>query len=114
MFFDSQCDYCTDLWKQSQPLAGRLKIKWIPVGLLNATSLAQGAVILADKDPVKAMDRYYGVGVAPAPSDEGKRRVEANAKMLKAFGANGVPFLIYRPATTGQFGYASGTMDTNN
>ena len=112
VFFDTQCDYCADLWKSSQPLKNRLRMKWIPVGLLKPTSLPQAAAILADRDPVQAMNRYHGSMQSPPPTAQQKLKVDKNTLLLGTLHSRGVPFLIYKHATTGHIGYASGALGT--
>jgi thiol:disulfide interchange protein DsbG len=58
IFFDAQCPHCAMLWESAKPLKSQAKFVWIPVGLLNAASTAQGATLLAAGDPVAAMDEH--------------------------------------------------------
>ena len=51
VFFDPQCPHCAALWKAAKPLRSQAKFVWIPVALMNKTSEAQGATLLAAKDP---------------------------------------------------------------
>ena len=55
VLFDTQCPHCARLWEASVPLQKKAKFIWIPVGLLNAASSAQGAALLAAADPAQAM-----------------------------------------------------------
>ena len=55
VFFDTTCPHCAELWNASQPLLGKLKMVWMPIGLLRPSSLPQGATILSAADPAKAM-----------------------------------------------------------
>ena len=55
VFFDTTCPHCAELWTASQPLLNRLKMVWMPIGLLRPQSGPQGATILAAPDPAKAM-----------------------------------------------------------
>ena len=34
VFFDTTCPHCAELWGASQPLLNRLKMVWMPIGLL--------------------------------------------------------------------------------
>jgi thiol:disulfide interchange protein DsbG len=54
VFFDATCPHCARLWADSQVLHNRLKMVWIPVGLLRGGA-EHGAVIMAASDPVAAM-----------------------------------------------------------
>lgn len=111
VFFDSQCDYCGELWQQSVPLLDRVKMKWIPVGLLNRKSVEQGAAVLGAADPVAAMELHTGPSM-PAASDENRKKVQLNTALLKAFGGKGVPHFLYRNVGSGGFGEASGVLTT--
>ncbi|UUZ63641.1 thioredoxin domain-containing protein [Polaromonas sp. P1-6] len=58
VFFDAQCPHCVALWEAAKPLKSQAKFVWIPVGILNLTSTAQGATLLAAADPVAAMNEH--------------------------------------------------------
>jgi hypothetical protein len=55
VLFDPQCPHCAHLWEASQPLLKQARFVWLPVSILNAKSLPQGAAILGASDPAAAM-----------------------------------------------------------
>ena len=58
VFFDPQCPHCAELWQAAKPLKSQARFVWIPVGVMNEASTAQGAALLAAPDPVAAMDAH--------------------------------------------------------
>lgn len=120
VFFDTTCPHCAELWKSSQPLLNRLKIVWMPVGLLRPQSGPQGATILAAADPVAAMNenetsvlaRGGGITAAASIPDEISAKVKANTEIFNKLGAESVPLIVYKNAGTGQAGQHAGALDT--
>src|SRR5690606_23535120 len=58
VLFDPQCPHCAALWESSQPLLRQARFVWLPVALLNAKSLPQGAAILGAANPAEAMSAH--------------------------------------------------------
>ena len=88
VFFDPQCPHCAVLWQAAKPLKSQAKFVWIPVGIINKTSVGQGATILAAKDPVAAMDEHEtsilakqgGIGASgDSDAQKARRREEHRA-----------------------------------
>jgi thiol:disulfide interchange protein DsbG len=104
----------------SQPLLNRLKMVWIPIGLLRPQSGPQGATILTAPDPVKAMNEHEasilqrggGIGVSGNLSDEALQKVKANTELFRQLQAESVPLIVYRNARSGQHGVHAGAVDT--
>jgi thiol:disulfide interchange protein DsbG len=120
VFFDTTCPHCAELWNASQPLLGKLKMVWMPIGLLRPSSLPQGATILSAADPAKAMtenetsvlQRGGGISVASSLPDEVVAKVKANTELFRQLDADSVPLIVYRNAQTGQHGTHAGSLDT--
>ncbi len=119
VFFDAQCPHCTVLWQAAKPLKSQAKFVWIPVGLLNASSTAQGATLLAAKDPVAAMDEHEasmqarGGGIS-AGSDISaqKEQVAKNTELLNRFGFTSIPTIVGTHAQTGALVAQEGAVPT--
>jgi thiol:disulfide interchange protein DsbG len=119
VFFDAQCPHCTALWLAAKPLKSQAKFVWIPVGLLNASSTAQGATLLAAKDPVAAMDEHEasmqakGGGIS-AGSDIAaqKEMVEKNTALLTRMGFASIPTIVGTHAQSGALVTQEGAMPT--
>ena len=120
VFFDSTCPHCAELWQASQPLLNRLKMVWIPIGLLRPQSGPQGATILTAPDPAKAMSEHEasvlqrggGISVPANLSDEALQKVKANTELFRQLQAESVPLIVYRNALSGQHGMHAGAVDT--
>ncbi|WP_341888597.1 DsbC family protein [Variovorax sp. YR752] len=120
VFFDTTCPHCGELWKASQPLLNRLKMVWMPIGLLRPQSGPQGATILAAPDPAKAMSeneasvmaRGGGISVPSNLPDEVLQKVKDNTGLFNQLAAESVPLIVYRNAQTGQHGMHAGAVDT--
>ncbi len=120
VFFDPQCPHCGQLWNASLPLQKKVRFVWIPVGLMNPTSSAQGATLLSAVDPVKAMGEHEvsllakqgGIGTSSGVTDEAKQAVASNTALFNNLGLEGVPFTIVKNARTGQTATGGGSMET--
>lgn len=120
VFFDPQCPHCSRLWNAAVPLQKKAKFVWLPVGLINPTSSAQGATLLSAADPVQAMTEHEksllagsgGIGAGSTLTDEAKQAVVSNTKLFNNLGLEGVPFTIVKNARTGQLVTRGGSMET--
>jgi thiol:disulfide interchange protein DsbG len=120
VFFDPACPHCAQLWMSSKPLLSKLKMVWMPIGLLGRSSLAQGATILAAPDPSAAMneneisviERKGGITANPSLPDDVQAKVKANTDLFHKLGAESVPFIVFRHAKNGSFGSHAGAVPT--
>ncbi len=110
IFFDPNCPYCHRLYEKLSPLVEpqNLQLRWIPVGLLTATSLPKAAAILQAGDPLGAFQRNEGDfnmseegpggGISPATRILDKTRLDlaANLGMLQGQNIAGVPIMVLR------------------
>lgn len=120
VFFDPTCPHCAALWNNAQPLQSRLKIVWMPIGLLRSSSGPQGATILSAKDPIAAMSENEtsvlahggGITVSQSLSDDIVAKVKVNTDIFKSLGAESVPLIVYRNGKNGQFGKHDGAVST--
>lgn len=101
VFFDPQCPHCGMFWGEAKKLAKDAHFTWVPVSILNRTSMVQGAAILSSATPVATMDEHEskllaragGITAGPA-SPQMKAAIERNTQVLESFGARGVPFIM--------------------
>ncbi len=119
VFFDPQCPHCALLWQSAKPLRSQAKFVWIPVGLINKTSEAQGATLLAAKDPVSAMDQHEasilakGGGISASGDIEPlKATVVKNTALMNRFGFASVPSIVALHAQSGALVTREGAMPT--
>ena len=119
VFFDAQCPHCNELWKNAKPLKSQAKFVWIPVGILNAASTAQGATLLAATDPVAAMDEHEASmlakhgGISAGGGTEGKKdAVAKNTALLNQFGFGSIPTIVATHAQTGALISNEGSLST--
>ena len=108
VFFDAQCPHCGALWESAKPLKSQAKFVWIPVGILNPASTAQGATLLAATDPVAAMDAHEaslraGQGGLTAAGELPAQRaaVTKNTELMTRFGFGSIPTIVGTHARTG-------------
>ena len=120
VFFDPQCPHCGRLWEAALPLQKKIKFVWIPVGIINASSSAQGAALLSAANPVELMTEHEasllagkgGISAsANAPADV-VQAIKANTQLLNSLGAESVPFIVAQNPTTGQTVSREGSMET--
>lgn len=119
VFFDAQCPHCNALWLAAKPLKSQAKFVWIPVGILNASSTAQGATLLAAKDPAATMDEHEASmqakrGGISAGSDIAaqKEMVVKNTALLTRLGFASIPTIIGTHAQSGALVTQEGSMPT--
>ncbi len=119
VFFDAQCSHCGELWVAAKPLKSQARFIWIPVGLLNAASTAQGATLLAASDPAAAMDQHEasmrakGGGIsANSGADTQKAQVAKNTELLTRFGFTSIPTIVGTNAQTGALVTKEGALPT--
>ncbi|WP_028998583.1 thioredoxin fold domain-containing protein [Azohydromonas australica] len=119
VFFDATCPHCARLWADSQMLPDRLKMGWIPVGLLRGGA-EHGAVLMAASDPVAAMAANEaavssGRTGAPtsAPPADALKLVKANTQVFEKLGVQSVPVIVYRNAATDASGVEVGYLPPN-
>lgn len=110
VFFDPNCAYCPMIYKNMQPLITPydLQLRWIPVAMLDATSLGKAAAILQAKDPKAALDyneAHYNAAAHTGsiseeiPSAVTENRLRANEALLNQVGIPVVPTLLFRAKT---------------
>jgi thiol:disulfide interchange protein DsbG len=120
VFFDPQCPHCGHLWEASAPLHKKVKFLWIPVRMINATSLAQGAAIMSAANPGALMTEHEasllagkgGISASSSISPETEQAINTNTQMLNSFGAESVPFVVARNQKTGQTVSREGALTT--
>lgn len=120
VLFDPQCPHCAHLWQSSIPLQGKVKFTWLPVSLLNAKSLPQGAAIMTAANPAETMNTHErellanGGGIsasASIPADV-EAAIKKNTALLDRLGATSVPFVVGKHQGSGQVVSRAGSMDT--
>ncbi len=109
---DANCGYCQLLYKNLQPFIASydLQLRWVPVAIVDPTSLGKAAAILQAKDPKAALDynethyntKTFTGGIAeeiPTPATEA--RLRANEALLNQVGIPVVPTMLF-VAKTGE------------
>lgn len=120
VFFDATCPHCAQLWVSAKPLLNRIKMVWLPVGILRASSGPQGATILSAPDPIVAMAEHEasllakgpGIAASASLSDAVLAQVKTNTELFNRLGADSVPFIVFRHAGNGTAGTHAGALDT--
>jgi thiol:disulfide interchange protein DsbG len=120
VFFDAQCPHCAVLWQAAKPLKLQAKFVWIPVGLINPSSTAQGATLLAAKDPAALMDEHEtsmlakrGGISAGSDIDAQKAIVAKNTELMTRFGFASIPSIVATHAQTGALVSREGGLPTS-
>lgn len=110
IFFDPNCAYCPMIYKNLQPLIAPydLQLRWIPVAMLDATSLSRAAAILQAKNSKAALDyneAHYNTAAHTGsiseeiPSATTETRLRANEALLNQVGIPVVPTVLFRGKT---------------
>lgn len=121
-FFDPNCIYCHLGWKVLEPYThAGLQIRWIPVGMLAASSKGKAAAILQSSDSTAAMIAGHkgwkeknseAFPIATDVRPETATKLDANLKLMKALGANGTPAFVLKDKQ-GQIRKLSGYIPPN-
>ena len=120
VFFDPQCPHCGHLWEASVALHQKVRFVWIPVGMINATSLAQGAALMTAANPSVLMAEHEasllagkgGISASSSIAPEIEKAIKNNTQMLNSFGAESVPFVVAKNQKTGQTVSREGALST--
>ncbi|HUR90557.1 MAG TPA: thioredoxin fold domain-containing protein [Ramlibacter sp.] len=121
VFFDAQCPHCSAQWYAAKPLKPQAKFVWIPVRLLNDNSGAQGAAILAAKDPAAAMDEHEaammdhkgGIKAASGAAAQ-EAAIKKNTDLFTRYQFASVPTLVTKNAQTGAVVTHEGALKTED
>ncbi len=119
-FFDPNCIFCHLLYKQIDPYvtAGKVRVRFVLVGVIKPDSMARAVSILMAHDPSKALaldetkfDRAKEEGGYPIDGllDPGlKTAVTANATLMAKANGHGTPTLLYCSVSAKSVQMASG------
>jgi thiol:disulfide interchange protein DsbG len=111
VMFDPQCPHCGRVWGYTKALWPQARFVWIPVGLMNNTSVQQGVALLQagtaaqmDLHEERLAANLGGLAVDPSvhPPLDLMTAVEKNGRVLASFGAERVPFLVSVNEKTGK------------
>lgn len=106
VFFDPNCPSCQLLYRNLRTFLSShdLQLRWIPVAVVDATSLGRAAAILEAPDPQAALrqneENYdvqaYAGGIAEdIPSAETGSKVRANERLLNRLDIPVVPSMLF-------------------
>jgi thiol:disulfide interchange protein DsbG len=105
--FDPNCGYCQLLYKNLQTFIApyNLQLRWIPVAIVDATSLGKAAAIMQAKDPKAALDNneahyntntYTGGISEEIPFAGTEARLRVNEALLNQVGIPVVPTMLFQ------------------
>ncbi len=106
VFFDPNCPACALLYRNLRTLIEPqdLQVRWVPVAIVNVTSLGKAAAILEAPAPSAALreneEHYSGEVYAGGieeriPSIETERRLRANERLLNRLDIPVVPSMLF-------------------
>jgi thiol:disulfide interchange protein DsbG len=106
LFFDPNCPSCALLYRNLRPVIEPhdLQIRWVPVAVVNATSLGKAAAILQAKDPLAALrhneERYHGESYSGGidediPTTETEQKLRANERLFNRLDIPVVPTMLF-------------------
>jgi thiol:disulfide interchange protein DsbG len=95
--FDANCHYCKDLEKVvgSAIDAGALRVHYVPVAILAPDSVTKGAGFLAAKDAKASMAKIIAGSADTSSDTKLAAKVTANTDIMKKYGFNGTPAVLY-------------------
>ncbi len=107
IFFDPNCPYCHRVYVDTRDWIknNEVQLRWIPVGVLTASSYGKALTLLDAKDPLKLFyqneEHYSGSdGGAIDEALEGtvtaKKALKVNADLLRLTGFDAVPSILFR------------------
>ncbi len=110
IFFDPNCPYCHTLYDLMRPWVehNQVQLRWIPIGVLMATSFGKAAAILEAKNPLAALRRneagfskvlgFGQISEDPLPDNATAKKLNGNAELLHRTGNEAVPTMVFRLA----------------
>ena len=108
IFFDPNCPYCHQLYEDLRPWVNHneVQLRWLPVGVLMATSPGKAAAILEAKNRLAAFRRneqgfsrasgFGQIPEEPLPNPATKKELLMNAELLSLAGQEAVPDMVFR------------------
>jgi len=108
VFFDPNCAGCHFLYESLRPFirAEQVQVRWLPVAVVDATSLGKAAAILQSAHPLSALaynEEHYrpeNGGIEEAlPAPEIGRQVRANTRLLNVLPIPVVPTMLFADKT---------------
>lgn len=106
-FMDPNCIWCHELYMNIMPLVnqGKLRVRFVIVGILKESSVPRGVAILASDDPAAALakdeksfdKRHEEGGMAPATGDhpEAEAKLREVTQLMHAAGPVSTPALLF-------------------
>lgn len=109
VFADPNCIFCHEFWKKTRAWvnAGKLRIHWVMVGFLKASSAGKAAAMMAkskgNSDVVNEDEKGFDTGseegaikpLSPIPQPL-KQALHQHGQMMSKLGFSGTPSLIYQ------------------
>lgn len=104
VFFDPNCPYCHKLYEETRSYvkSGELRLRWIPVGILTATSHGKAVAMLGAEDPLQAFyknENHYSMGDGGIDEDLSSPQIEeklkANEALLTQTQRGAVPLMLF-------------------
>lgn len=114
VFFDPQCPHCGTYWNGTRVLKD-VKMKWVPVAILNQKSMVDASHILASQNPVETMTLHERLldenkgGLQETQVVESFKGKITDSTDFFAVNMKGVPFTVYRTAN-GEYGTFTGAV----
>lgn len=104
--FDANCPACQLLYSNLRKFVrdGQITIRWVPVAIVNETSLGKAAAILEAADPLAALRRneehydsqtYAGAIEEQIPSAETERKLRRNTELMNLLRVPVVPTMVF-------------------
>lgn len=120
VLFDPQCPHCGHLWNASLPLQNKVKFVWLPVSLMGAKSLPQGAALMQASDPAAEMTAHEqallagrgGMSASASVPEAIAASIRSNTTLLQRLGAESVPFIVTRHPQSGHTVTHAGALGT--
>lgn len=106
IFFDPNCPSCALLHRNLRMLIEpqELQVRWIPVAVVNVTSLGKAAAMLQARDRLSALrhneERYHGETYSGGieediPTAETEQKLRANERLLNTLEIPVVPSMLF-------------------
>ena len=106
IFFDPNCPSCQMLYRNLRTFIAshELQLRWIPVAVVNATSLGKAAAILQAPDKLAAFryneEKYHGESYSGGigediPTAETEQKLRANERLLNKLDIPVVPTMLF-------------------
>jgi hypothetical protein len=97
IIYDPACIYCHKFWRDTRSALDQIRIHWVPIALVSASSRFLAEAVMASPHPAEAMAAAANQSLTPARTVSNKtdQILKRNARVFAASGKKNVPYITF-------------------